>query len=254
MIEGLKHMDGLSQMLMVIFFLIVTYRVTNHVSQPQHVLWFAGTAILVPVIFLATQSGGMGGAVGGGRPGAPAPLPAALNPYMSTFALLAFGLLAAGFLAALERKNRWTQYFLVYHTAVGIVYGYSAHYGGLQAQVLQGPAFFAALVPTAAILIFAPIAAMAVTKASFHALWVTLGTLLTLASGYVLWAVALQRLKLDPTMAPVVTFTLLFCGLLGLMLGLVLNRGWLSETAPEGAGATAGAAQAEASKGTAISV
>ncbi len=226
MIEGLKHMDGLSQMLMVIFFLIVAYRVTTQPSKPKHVLWFAAVMVLVPVVFLATQSGGMGG--GGGKPGAPPPLPAALNPYMSSFTLLAFGLLAAGFLAAVERKTRWTQYFLAYYTAVLLVYAYSAHYGGLQAQVLQTPAFWAAVIPTAAILILAPLVAMASRGASFHAIWVSLGTILLGASAYVLWAVALQKItSLDATWSPVVTFTLLFFGLLFTMLGLVLNRDWL---------------------------
>ncbi|HEY3313667.1 MAG TPA: hypothetical protein VGL40_00060 [Bacillota bacterium] len=57
MMEGLKHMDGLSQMLMAIFFVIMTYRATTQPSKPQNVLWFAGTMVFAPIVDMTVNKG-----------------------------------------------------------------------------------------------------------------------------------------------------------------------------------------------------
>ncbi len=211
MINAFSHNDALAQLCLIILAFILTYRVTSQPSQPRHTLWFAGVLMLIPVLFLATREPAM-----------------AVNPYVSTFALLGFGVLAAGFISALDKTGKIASYYLMYILAGTIVYLFGMHYGDFHAKVLGAPAFFALAVPTLAILLWLPIQAAIQKKASFHSLWMTLGAAFLAAAGYILWGLVAQKVVIAKDWVNPVVYTVLFGGFLFLLLGFMLAKEWLA--------------------------
>jgi len=214
-IEALKHNDALAQLALFILVIILIYRVTTQRSKPCHVLWFAGAIMLVPVVFLATREPSV-----------------AVNPYVSTFALTAASLLAAGFVAALDKSGKLTGYYLTYVLAAGIVYAYAFHYGERHIPIVGIPAFWALAVPSVLLLLWLPIKAAVDKVTSWNSLWVSLGTAFTVASGYVMWGVNAERVVIAEDWVDITTYTLLFAGLLFLLLGFVLTRELLAGEKP----------------------
>lgn len=218
LIEALSRNDSLAQMVMVILLAIFIYRVTAAWSKPCHTLWFSGLFTLMPVVFLATRAPEV-----------------AVNPYVSTFALVAAGLLAAGFVSALDRTGKLAGYYLMWVAAWSIVYAYCLHYGPRQTEVFGGLSFAAIAVPSVGLLLLLPVKAYLSKKASVHSLWIPLGTALTTASGYVMWAVNAEKMVLEHT--SIVTYTLLLAGLLSILLGFLLAKELMAVGKPaEGSG------------------
>ncbi len=209
MIEALKHMDGMAQLALVVLLMIMTYRVTAGPSRPRHVMWFAGIITLIPVVFLATRDVAM-----------------AIDPYVSSFAILSLGLLSAGFLLTSEVGKRLTPYYIMYLIAVLTVYVYSAHYEN-QGLVLLTPSFLALAIPIAAILLISPIMAMSSGKTSIHSLWLVMGLAVTLAAGYVMWGMAVERIVLEGDMETIVPYTTLAAGLVLMVVGYLATPEWL---------------------------
>lgn len=221
MIEALSHNDALAQLALFILLIVFIYRVTTQPSKPCHALWFSGIIMLIPVVFLATREPAV-----------------AVGPYVSTFALVAAGLLAAGFIAAIDRTAKLSAYYLMYLTAVSIVYAYAFHYGERHVPIIGIPAFWALVVPNVALLVWLPLKMAAAKITSWHSGFISLGTILAVAAGYVMWAVNAERLVIAEDWVNPVTYTLLFGGLLFILLGFVLARQFLAgHTAPADAAA-----------------
>lgn len=211
MIEAISHNDALAQLALFILLLLFIYRVTTQRSKPCHVLWFAGIVMLVPVVFLATREPAV-----------------AVNAYVSTFALVAAGLLAAGFISAVDKTGKQAGYYLLYITALSIIYSYAFHYGERHIPVIGIPAFWLLTIPSVALLIWLPLKMVADKLVGWQSAFISLGTVLTVASGYVMWGVNAERLVIAEDWVSIVTYTLLFGGLLFILLGFYLAKQFLA--------------------------
>ncbi len=207
----LQYMDSLSIGVALVLMIVTLWRITQ-VNKMQHTLWFAGSVSLMFVVAVSTRDVSL-----------------AVNPYIQGIIAFSLGLLAAGYLTALDKEGKYAQYFTIYILTAALVFSMAMHYvGSVTGDVLGTPLFLLSIGLSLVVLVLAPLAMM--SAAGFHAIWAAVGWVLITIAGWYQWSAATERLVLEGDSLSSIVFTLLTIGLI-LILVSFANTKWLAEDA-----------------------